>query len=79
MPYLIFTTSKRMVKDIFKGHDSHKANDRLENKKTKHIPCHYENYLPLTYVGVKQTSIPIKFLYIPYKSLRNNIFVAHSQ
>ena len=62
MPYLIFITSKRIVKGIYiysKDTTHIKQNNRLENKKTKHIPCHYENYLPLTYVGVKQTSSPI--------------------
>ena len=30
-----------------------------EQKNLRHIPCHYENYLLLTYVGVKQASSPI--------------------
>ena len=28
--------------------------DQIQEQQLKYIPCHYENYLPLTYVEVKQ-------------------------
>ena len=61
MSRLIFIKLKKKVNGCYIqrtfNHITLKINQ--EQKNLRHIPCHYENYLLLTYVGVKQASSPI--------------------